>query len=332
MFYKAVFFLFALCDYASPMVCRSRVCYGYMQDLTRKFRSHVDFFVRPENYSSCLPEDCLTKLISGQKLECNGETSSILYEDEPWYVPPNVHLKPACKETQTLVRQSKPEVDFEMTDIVTATKIVASDKHSPCTILKMGNVNVSIDSFILDNNLCTCAIKGSLPLWFQSAVSLLTSWPVIENVKLSNLMGKSSPALIHIGSQNKWGHPVLMKNVNVFDITNGSIQIEAVRGDVVFRNVEEVIQNCLPQYSNNFLFTNVSSIVNVASYYGFSQILGSSDPTDKMPCEDDKDSYCKNNTAYVVIVPSFLAFFLVMTCLCLCCKLDRRNDGHSHIN
>ena len=326
---KICYLSLLLCLYvirAHGLACAKNICYGSMQEIAQlSTNAPTHFYVRPDNHTSCLPGDCLAKLIAGQRLDCINNTLSRLTADKPWHLVTNLHLKPSCKERQTLLRQSLPYVDFALIDVQMATNAAALTGHSPCSILKLDNVNVSVEYFLLDNKPCTQAVKGDFPLWFHAAVSLLTTKPNMDNIHINNLVGTSSSVMIHLGSQRSRGHPVELNNLDISYITNGSIQMDSVRGRAVLRNLERVIQNFPPDPSNHFVYENVSSILNIYSFYGFDQILDTGKRTGIYPCSKDSGERCSINTLYAVSLPIFLALLLVGTCLWMCCRQDSRH-------
>lgn len=320
------FALYFCVIHGSPPICIKESCYGSLQELTTLApESHTVYYVRPDSFTGCHPRECLTKLRDGLKLVCKNSTVSLLTKEIPWSVPTNVHLKPSCKEMQVLRRQSLADLDWNSIDVISATKVVLQFGHGPCSLLKLCNSNCSVESFNVDNEPCTREMKTNLPLWFSAPVSLLTAKPTVTNVFIEDIGSLSAPAvLLHISSRLGKIYPVTANNVSITGVFGGSVQIDSVSGHLRISNVGHLIENVLPSEKEDFIYENVTEIVNVYSYSSMRETLAQGAHSSKST--DCLEETCKVNTLYAVSVPIFLTFLLVCTCLWKGCTLDKKQE------
>lgn len=310
----------------SPPVCMKESCYGSMEQLTTLTPElPVIYYVRPDNFTSCHPRECLTKLREGLNLECKNSTVSLLENEKPWSVPINVHLKPSCKERQVLRRQSLADLDWNSIDMISATKVVLHYGHGPCSLLELCNSNCSVESFNVDNKPCIREMTNPLPLWLSAPVSLLTTKLTLTNVFIGDIGSLSAPpVLLHISSRLGKFYPVKANNVTITSVFGGSVQIDAVAGHLKISNVGHLIENILPSEKEDFLYENVTDIVNIYSYTGMRQTLAqASHSSESTDCVEET---CQVNTLYAVSLPIFLTFLLVCTCLWKGCTPDKRQE------
>lgn len=326
--YEIIAFVFCMhVARSSPPICIKEDCYGSIQNLvTLSPKSPISYYVKPDNFTSCHPRECLVKLKKGLKLKCGNTTVSLLRNEEiPWRVPINIHLKPSCKERQVLRRQSLADLDWNSIDVTSATRAAAQSGYAPCSLLKLCNSNCSVESFDVDNKQCIHHIKSILPLWFSAPVNLLTTKPMVTNVSIRDIgSNTSATVLIHAGSRLGNIYPVFATNVNISEVYGGSVQIDSVSGSLRISNVGHLIENVLPSDKEDFIYENVTEIVNVYSYSSIGQILSqafhASKPTECI------EEHCKFNTLYAVSVPMFLTLLLVCTCLWKGCTIEKKQE------
>lgn len=297
------------------MACSERACYGTMNEMAG-FSPVRDMavFVRPDGYPSDTRSEAarLTQLMQGGKLSCGNDTFSYLETHAPWTLSAGIHLQPSCEERQTLKRVSSSGLDWESADVKDVARLAAAAGHSPCAVLALGNRNLSVESFALDNRDCIDRATSTFPLWFSAAVSLLTSKWSISRILLVDLSG-TSEIVLHVGSRLSKGYGILLEDVDFAGIRGGGIHLDALRGELHVSDSDLVVQSS--PTSTSFSYTNVTKIVQAFRYFGMEQLLASEESS---PAKGKK--CVGTNTLLLVCLPVLLAFLLVGICFWKCCN------------
>lgn len=220
----------------SGLVCKRLHCYGKMDEMenVRASKETVTFHVQPCNSNpSCSENECLDKLSKSVKLDCNGNTTSLLTSHHPWVVPTGLSLQPSCTELQSLVRQSQPSEQVEHMDGLAIAKVVIDEKQTPCAVIKLSNSNVALSNLEIDNELCVSSMVGNQsPYYASSVMNIYPSKRYISNITIESVKTRGGGVSLHIASLSK-RFPVLnVSNITLRNITGGSIHVEMICGDV----------------------------------------------------------------------------------------------------